>query len=404
MKDTINVRRMQFFFDHISPLFPTPSRQMVHLKNEVKIMKELNHPNIVRLYECYWSEKELYLVMEYCKGGELTEWVTAKTPHTEDQIAQVMNSMLSAMAYMHKQGITHRDIKPENVMFELRSDGVPEIKLADFGCGKISKGNIHGTDIAGTLPYMAPEVLNQKIKYDAGCDVWSLGIVCYELCSGRRPFDWHKGCKDCFGFQRAIKDKTDGATGKLRESMWMNGRWPWHRLTTKCRDFVQLCMAVEPSGRPSCEKLLTHPWLKETKRRLSVVAMPPTMTSLSSRILEFSHFDELKQTALLACAFRGLTVQQESLLRKAFRKYDGAGNGYITLDEIKAMMETEGIVMGEHDAIKSVFKGTSRGGSFPFSFSPIILCWSHFKSSTLFHYFLPFFLSLYQHQPACSIA
>ncbi|EED96640.1 predicted protein, partial [Thalassiosira pseudonana CCMP1335] len=150
------------------------------MRQEIHTMSKLNHPNICRLIEAYERRRHIYLVMEFCKGGNLA----SRMPMKEKEAAAVCKKILSAVEYLHGKGLAHRDIKLENIMF----DGKGEIKLIDFGLATayLNEDYKHMTDKVGTLYSMAPQVLAGD--YDERCDLWSVGVVAYLLLSGNQPF------------------------------------------------------------------------------------------------------------------------------------------------------------------------------------------------------------------------
>jgi len=159
--------------------------QIDSIKEEVSILQKLDHPNIVKYYETYIDTKYLYLVMEYCPGGELFEKIASQKDQlfNESEACVIMEKLLRAINHCHANNIVHRDIKPENIMI----GGDNELKIIDFGLSKRSKDkNATLSTIAGTPYYMAPEVLEGEYNYK--CDIWSLGVLMYVLVSGYLPF------------------------------------------------------------------------------------------------------------------------------------------------------------------------------------------------------------------------
>jgi len=153
------------------------------IRQEVKILSTLDHPNITKYYETYEDSKYLYLVMEYCPGGELIEKITNKTSFSEKEACKIMLDIIKAINHCHSLKIAHRDIKPENIMYG--EDG--EIKLIDFGLAKQTKRTGKMTTLAGTPYFISPEIL--KGVYGIECDMWSLGVLMYMLLSGDYPFN-----------------------------------------------------------------------------------------------------------------------------------------------------------------------------------------------------------------------
>merc|ERR1719206_230091 len=153
------------------------------LFNEVVIMRDYHHSNIVEMYDSYLVEDELWVVMEYLEGGALTDIVT-NVRMTEEQIATVCKMCLKALAYLHSQGVIHRDIKSDSIL--LAADG--NVKLSDFGfCAQVSSELPKRKSLVGTPYWMSPEVIS-RLPYGPEVDIWSLGIMVIEMVDGEPPF------------------------------------------------------------------------------------------------------------------------------------------------------------------------------------------------------------------------
>ncbi|KAF4694650.1 hypothetical protein FOZ60_007617 [Perkinsus olseni] len=161
------------------------SRKFELLRNEVEIYLHLDHPNVCRLLEVYEDETSVRLVMEACTGKELFERLASKKRYGEQDAAQVTRQMLDAVHYCHKQNICHRDLKLENWVYADSSENAP-LRLIDFGFSKVFTQNQPMTAMHGTVYYVAPEVLEGS--YDSKCDVWSIGVIVYMILSGAPPF------------------------------------------------------------------------------------------------------------------------------------------------------------------------------------------------------------------------
>lgn len=154
------------------------NRTRVGLINEISIMRNLNHPSVIKLYEVYEGEYHVYLVLELLKGGELFDRIIKKGHYSEKDAAILISKLLWALEYIHERGIMHRDIKPENLI--LKDENEYDIKLADFGLAeKVDKKELLFKR-CGTPGYVAPEVLEDK-KYDTKVDVYSAGVILYIL-------------------------------------------------------------------------------------------------------------------------------------------------------------------------------------------------------------------------------
>ena len=159
---------------------------IVQLKREVTVLQKTNHSNIVKLYDFFETENEVYIVMEYLQGGTLKQYIESnKETITENQSKEIIFYLLQAVEHLHKLDICHRDIKPENIMFDDSND-LSTLKLIDFGFSTQLKKE--EGEFCGTIKYMAPERLTGE-AYDKVIDIWSIGIIMYMLLNnGKHPF------------------------------------------------------------------------------------------------------------------------------------------------------------------------------------------------------------------------
>ena len=155
--------------------------------NEINILMKMDHPNIVKIFEFYISDKNYYLITEYCEGGSLFDLIMKnKGPFTEIQASYIMHQIFSVVNYCHKMKIIHRDLKPENILVQKNDNGFVKIKICDFGTSlTFNRGEIQDK-IVGSIYYIAPEVLQKK--YNSKCDLWSCGVIMYILLTSVPPF------------------------------------------------------------------------------------------------------------------------------------------------------------------------------------------------------------------------
>lgn len=156
-------------------------------QTEVKILQTLDHPNVIKLYEYFEDDLNVYLVTELCSGGELFDKIIAQEYFTEQQAARVFKQILMALNYCHTMNIVHRDLKPENFLFQSTEED-SDLQIIDFGLSKIMHaGKFQRMKTrAGTPYYISPEVLAGN--YDVSCDMWSAGCMLYILLCGYPPF------------------------------------------------------------------------------------------------------------------------------------------------------------------------------------------------------------------------
>jgi calcium-dependent protein kinase len=157
--------------------------------NEINLLKSLDHPNIMKIYEYFADEQQFYIVSEYCEGGELFDFIQSRGTMNETIIAKIFHQIMSALLYCHNHQIIHRDIKPENLLLkeQIESDDSDfDIKLIDFGASLQIDNKKKANQVVGTPYYVAPEVLMGS--YDSKCDIWSAGVILYIMLCGYPPF------------------------------------------------------------------------------------------------------------------------------------------------------------------------------------------------------------------------
>ncbi|MEE6469498.1 hypothetical protein FKM82_008656 [Ascaphus truei] len=168
------------------------SKSQILLGKEIKILKELQHENIVALYDVQEMPNSVFLVMEYCNGGDLADYLQAKGTLSEDTVRVFLQQIAAAMRILHSKGIIHRDLKPQNILLSYASrkkstfSGI-RVKIADFGFARYLHSNMMAATLCGSPMYMAPEVIMSQ-NYDARADLWSIGTVIYQCLVGKPPF------------------------------------------------------------------------------------------------------------------------------------------------------------------------------------------------------------------------
>ncbi|XP_051501831.1 serine/threonine-protein kinase PAK 6-like [Myxocyprinus asiaticus] len=210
------------------------------LFNEVVIMRDYQHRNVVEMFKSALVEEELWVIMEYLQGGALTN-IVSETRLSEEQIATVCEAVLQALAYLHSQGVIHRDIKSDSILLSL--DG--RIKLSDFGfCAQISKDIPKRKSLVGTPYWMAPEVIS-KSPYGTEVDVWSLGIMVVEMVDGEPPY---------------FSETPVAAMKRLRDEPAPTVRND-NQVSPVLKDFLDRMLMRDPLERASATDLLEHPFL-----------------------------------------------------------------------------------------------------------------------------------------------
>ncbi|XP_051966396.1 serine/threonine-protein kinase PAK 4-like [Xyrauchen texanus] len=212
------------------------------LFNEVVIMRDYHHENVVEMYNSYLVGDELWVVMEFLEGGALTDIVT-HTRMNEEQIATVCLSVLKALSVLHSQGVIHRDIKSDSIL--LTHDG--RVKLSDFGfCAQVSKEVQRRKSLVGTPYWMAPELIS-RLPYGQEVDIWSLGVMVIEMVDGEPPYFNEPPLK-------AMKMIRDNLPPKLKNL---------HKVSPLLKGFLDRMLVRDPAQRAIAQELLKHPFLSK---------------------------------------------------------------------------------------------------------------------------------------------
>ncbi|XP_072464436.1 serine/threonine-protein kinase PAK 4 isoform X1 [Notamacropus eugenii] len=222
------------------------------LFNEVVIMRDYQHENVVEMYNSYLVGDELWVVMEFLEGGALTDIVT-HTRMNEEQIAAVCLAVLKALSVLHAQGVIHRDIKSDSIL--LTHDG--RVKLSDFGfCAQVNKEVPRRKSLVGTPYWMAPELIS-RLPYGPEVDIWSLGVMVIEMVDGEPPYFNEPPLK-------AMKMIRDNLPPKLKNL---------HKVSPSLKGFLDRLLVRDPAQRATASELLKHPFLGKAGPPASIVPL-----------------------------------------------------------------------------------------------------------------------------------
>ncbi|KAF2639367.1 Pkinase-domain-containing protein [Massarina eburnea CBS 473.64] len=217
----------------------------IGLEREICIMKLLDHPNIVRLYDIWENRNEIYLIMEYIEGGELFSYIGEEGRLAEEVVVYIFRQIIAALLYCHRIKIHHRDLKPENILID-KTD--MSIKLVDFGMAALQPKGTKLTTPCGSPHYAAPEVLKAE-PYDGGqADVWSCGVILFVLLVGSPPFNHSPEDRDMQGLFRAIQ---------AAEYHMPRG------LSAEAQDLIGRILVTNPEDRIKLPQVWEHPLMRK---------------------------------------------------------------------------------------------------------------------------------------------
>ncbi|CDI76498.1 CAM kinase, CDPK family, putative [Eimeria acervulina] len=321
-------------------------KSIERFRREIDIMKSLDHPNVVKLFETFEDHRNIYLVMELCEGGELFDRIIAEGHFTEKRAALLMRQVFSAVNYLHSNHIMHRDLKPENFLFLSPARDSP-LKIIDFGLScRFTPGEfvstkagteflisfvlcyavlvlVYGTpmlairvlvDLFARNPYyVAPQVLEGR--YDYRCDAWSLGVILYILLCGFPPF---------YG------DTDAEVLAQVKAGAYSFAGPEWRRVSDEGKDLIRKLLKINPDERLSVEEALHHPWIMSLAQSSQNVPLPVT---LMANLKGFRAQNRLKKAALTVIA-QHMTDSDIDHLRKIFISLDVDNSGTLSVQEV----------------------------------------------------------------------
>ena len=287
-------------------------------RNEIQFLKELDHPNIVKLYQLIETELSFYLIMEKCEGGSLSikiqQRINTKKLFDEKLLSELIREITSAINYCHGKGICHRDLKPENICFtKLGNMENNSIKIIDFGLSKYFKPKQKLETEVGSILYMAPEVF--KNNYNEKCDIWSIGVILYFLIEGKPPFI----------------GQNEGETKMKIGSMKYKFSSELENYSEKGEVVKDLIahMLIKEDERFTAQEVLNHRWIKEKEKNI-----PYNIEDLLNQIKLYQKMDNFEKKIISFIASR-LNSDEVENLKNFFVYLDENNDGRISKEEFE---------------------------------------------------------------------
>lgn len=289
------------------------------LRREIDVLRQVDHPNIIKFYDTYEDSTYIYIVMEYCSGGELFTKITSSGHLHESEARVYMKKMLLAVAHLHNLQIAHRDLKTENFLFDTTC-ATKELKLVDFGLSnKFGSKFEQLHSKVGTIYYVAPEVLMGN--YDYKCDMWSLGVLMFTMLSGDLPF-----------YDEAVGE----VYRKLKNAAYSFEKPAWDKVSDLAKDLISKLLVVDPEQRYSAVDALHHEWFIQMQKRQS---------GMTASIYEsFRNFkrQSMFQKEALRIMVKHVPDEKLEKLKDLFFDLDETGSGMVNVEVLaKSMNELE---------------------------------------------------------------
>lgn len=276
---------------------------------EIDILRKIDHPNIVKIFEFFESMTHFYIVMEFCHGKLLFQKFDEKKRTDEKEAARIMLQVLEALHYLHQREIVHMDLKSENIIYNGRT-----VKLIDFGLSQHFNPNKRMKKIQGTKYYLAPEVITKK--YNHKCDIWSAGVLLFMLLTGKTPF---RGDSENELFDNILKNR------------YANRLEDFSRISKPAKELIRLMLTPDMKARPEAEELIKHGWL--------VDAFPENIqdkekvTALIANIKSFQFHNKLQRGIFYYFINNLITNEEHEKMSKAFKLLDADHDGELSMEE-----------------------------------------------------------------------
>ena len=324
----------------------------MEIKNEINILKKLDHPNIVKILEFYSTEKAYYIITSYCPCGELYNQI--KYQYNENQLAVLFYQVFSGLYYLHSKNIVHRDLKLENILItEIEKEkktgkSLFWIKIIDFGTAKIFEKNKSEKAVVGSSYYIAPEVLQKKDNEKF--ETWSAGVILYMLICGRAPFD---GADD------------DEIIAKIKKGTYNHFHKKLAASSPEVQDLVTKLLEVNVNKRLSAAEALQHPWFTKFNGKSLYMNIDKEKVKIYlDRLVSFEINSKFQQMVLAFIVHNVPDTDETKDILKIFRLFDSNDDGRLTKEELYnglVKYENQKFIKEKIDDIFLILDGANNG-------------------------------------------
>ena len=303
------------------------NKEEEEIKNEINVLRTLDHPNVIKMFEFYSSKDSFSIITELCPGGDLFQEIVDKGPFREKYCAFVIYQILSAINHCHSLNIIHRDLKPENILIvDKDKNEFPRIKICDFGTSKIFEKGMTQRTAFGSPYYSAPEVFQKN--YTEKCDIWSCGVILYILLSARPPFGGENDEEIIENVQQGRIDLSSP---------------PFNKASKACLDLLQKLLTIDPKQRISAQEALNHKWFRDntSKELYNTIKDQRTIKSLIRNLKTYKRDSIIQEVALAYLVHNFPQMKEVVTANKLFNQIDADGDGKINKTDLLKGLRTK---------------------------------------------------------------
>ena len=323
------------------------------LVNEISVLSKLSHPNIMQLYEIFDDNTNIYIVSEYCKGGELFDIISNRGNFSEKDACIIMKQLMSAICYSHQNNIVHRDLKPENILMDNDNNDLT-IKIIDWGCAQTIKTTKQSNKADGTVYYIAPEVL--KGEYNEKCDIWACGVIFYILLCGYPPIN---GETD----DEIYLDVLKGEFEFPEED--------WSEVSDEAKNLIKKMLTKDVNKRISALDSMQDPWFKKFEAKETYDKK--LAKNVLKNMKKFKKHRTLEKTIISFIINQLVKKEERQELEKQFKDWDTNGDGVLSKEEIiNGYKKTYGKV--DEYEIENMIKSIDLDGNGVIDYNEFLAC------------------------------
>ena len=323
------------------------------LVNEINVLSKLSHPNIMQLYEIFDDNTNIYIVSEYCKGGELFDIISNRGNFSEKDACIIMKQLMSAICYSHQNNIVHRDLKPENILMDNDNNDLT-IKIIDWGCAQTIKTTKQSNKADGTAYYIAPEVL--KGEYNEKCDIWACGVIFYILLCGYPPFN---GETDDEIYLEVLKGKFEFPEED------------WSEVSDEAKNLIKKMLTKDVNKRISALDSMQDPWFKKFEEKETYDKK--LAKNVLKNMKKFKKHRTLEKTIISFIINQLVKKEERQELEKQFKDWDTNGDGVLSKEEIiNGYKKTYGKV--DENEIENMIKSIDLDGNGVIDYNEFLAC------------------------------